>query len=235
MRLFLLPHAGAGATAFRGWADALPETVEVCPVQLPGRENRLREPAFDRWEPLVEALSAAVAPYLDLPWAVFGHSTGAMLGYELARHQRRSGGPMPARLFPSGRRAPQLPRTEPNTWDLPEDEFIDELRLLGGVPAEVLENRELMGLVIPPLRADMAVNELYAYRAEAPLELPVTVYGGDADPRASRAELEAWGEVTTGPFQARIFPGDHFYLFGGSREAVLASLSRDLAESVMGG
>jgi medium-chain acyl-[acyl-carrier-protein] hydrolase len=232
LRLFLLPHAGAGASFFRGWADAFsPQLgVEVCAVQLPGRETRMREPPFDRWEPLVAALSEALVPHLDLPYAVFGHSTGAMVGFELARTYRRSGRPLPVHLFPSGRPAPHLPRML-FTYDLPDEGFIDSVRELGGIPEEVLAHRELMGLVLPILRADMAVNELYEYREEPPLDVPITVYGGLADPRAEVEHLEAWAQHTTAAFRTHIFPGDHFYLTTG-RHQVLDTLARDLAETV---
>jgi medium-chain acyl-[acyl-carrier-protein] hydrolase len=228
LRLFLLPHAGAGASFFRGWADALPPQVEVCPVQLPGRENRLREPPVDRWEPLVAAMSEALVPYLDRPYAVFGHSTGAMLGFEMARSYRRSGKPLPAHLFPSGRPAPHLPRML-FTYDLPEDEFIESVRALGGIPDELLQHRELMALMLPILRADMAVNELYGHREEPPLDVPITAYGGLDDPRAQREHLEAWAQHTTGAFRTRFFPGDHFYLLT-NRHLVLEALTRDLQE-----
>jgi medium-chain acyl-[acyl-carrier-protein] hydrolase len=230
LRLFLLPHAGAGASFFRGWVDAIPPElrVEVCAVQLPGRENRMREKPFDRWEPLVAAMSEALVPYLDLPYAVFGHSTGAMLGFELARTCRRAGRPLPAHLFPSGRPAPHLPRTL-FTWDLPDDQFTESIRELGGIPDEVLQHRELMALMVPILRADMAVNELYEHREEPPLDVPITAYGGLDDPRAEREQLEAWAQHTTGAFRARFFTGDHFYLLS-NRHLVLDALTRDLQE-----
>jgi medium-chain acyl-[acyl-carrier-protein] hydrolase len=188
----------------------------------------MREKPVERWEPLVEAVAGAVAPYLDRPYALFGHSMGAMLAFELARLQRRTGGPLPLHLFPSGRPAPHVPRDE-FTHDLPEPEFVDELRAMGGVPEEVLANRELMGLLLPLLRADMSVNERYEYREEPPLDIPMTAYGGTADHRVSREELEAWERHTTGPFRARFFEGDHFYLQA-KRDAVLAALSADLGQ-----
>jgi medium-chain acyl-[acyl-carrier-protein] hydrolase len=230
LRLFLLPHAGAGASFFRGWVDALPPElrVEVCAVQPPGRENRLREPPVGRWEPLVAAMAEGLVPYLDRPYAVFGHSTGAMLGFELARTCRRAGRPLPAHLFPSGRPAPHLPRML-FTYDLPDDEFIESVRELGGIPDEVLAHRELMALMLPILRADMAVNELYEHREEPPLDVPITAYGGLDDPRAEPEHLEAWAAHTAREFRARFFPGDHFYLLS-DRHQVLEALTRDLQE-----
>lgn len=227
LRLFCLAHAGGGASAFRGWADALPADVEVCPVQLPGRENRIGEPAFDRLEPLVNALAQAIDPWLDLPYALFGHSNGALIGFELARLLRARGRPGPRHLFASGRRAPELPAETAPIHALPEAEFLAELEKLGGLPAPLLEHRELLELLVPTLRADVAIHETYDFRDEAPLECPITAYGGAADPKVSHAQLEAWGRHTAGPFVMRIFPGGHFYLQE-DRPPVLRTLSSDL-------
>ncbi|HEU0299177.1 MAG TPA: thioesterase II family protein [Longimicrobium sp.] len=227
LRLFCLPHAGGGASAFRGWADALPPEVEVCPVQLPGRENRVAEPAFDRVPPLAQALADAVEPLLSLPFALFGHSNGALIGFELARALRARGRPGPVHLFASGRRAPDLPSGRPPTHHLPDAEFLAELQELGGIPPQVLEHPELMAVLLPTLRADVAIHETYEFREQPPLPCPVTAYGGLTDPKVSREQLQAWGRHTGGPFTMRLFPGGHFYLQE-ERTAVLRVLSADL-------
>lgn len=227
LRLLCLPHAGGGASAFRGWADALPADVEVCPVQLPGRENRIAEAPLERLEPLVQALADAVEPYLALPLAVFGHSNGALVGFELARTLRARGLPGPVHLFASGRRAPDLPPDRGPIGHLPEDEMLRELAELGGLPAEMLEHRELLALLVPTLRADVRVHETYEFREQAPLACPITAYGGVADPRVSHEQLAAWERHTAGPFTLRSFPGGHFYLHE-QRASVLRTLSADL-------
>lgn len=228
LRLFCIPHAGGGASAYRGWADALPPEVEVCPVQLPGRENRMAEPAIDRLEPLVEALAEAVGRWSDLPFAVFGHSNGALIAFELARHLRAREARQMAHLFASGRRAPHLPQRTPFLHALPDDAFVREVRALGGTPEEVLAHPELLRLLIPLLRADIALNETYAFRDEPPLDLPLTAYGGIADEKAHRDELEGWARHTARAFVLRLFPGDHFFLHGPARDAVLRALAQDL-------
>lgn len=233
LRLFCLPHAGGGASTFRGWPDALPPSVEVCPVQLPGRENRTSEPPFDRMEPLVEALAGAVLREAGLPFAVFGHSNGALIGFELARWLRRAGAPQPVHLFPSGRRAPDVPRRTPLTHTLPDDEFLADLRALGGIPEEVLAHPELLGMLLPLLRADVALNEMYEYREEPPLELPITAYTGLADAKVTREDVEAWGRHTARAFTVRAFPGGHFFIFS-ERPRVLEMLARDLDGVVRG-
>lgn len=227
LRLFCIAHAGGGASAFRGWADALPAEVEVCPVQPPGRENRIAEPTFDRLPPLVEALAEVMEPFLSLPFAVFGHSYGALVGFELARTLRARGRPGPAHLFASARRAPDLPARNPPIHHLPDDEFLAALRELGGLPAPLLEHQELLSLLLPTLRADMTIHETYAFAEQPPLECPITAYGGMTDPRAHREELQGWGRHTAGPFVLRMFPGGHFYLQE-DRATVLRTLSMDL-------
>jgi medium-chain acyl-[acyl-carrier-protein] hydrolase len=227
LRLLMIPHAGSGASAFRGWAEALPPEIEGCPVQLPGRENRMREPAFDRLPPLVEALAAALERWRDLPYAVLGHSNGALIGFELARHARRTGTPGPVHLFASGRRAPHLPPRQRNVHLLPQAELVEELVALGGMPPQVLEHPELLDLFVPVLRADMALTETREHRDEPPLDTPITALTGTEDAKVSLDEAEAWGLHTRGGFRLHTFPGDHFYLFS-SRERVLPVLSEGL-------
>ncbi|HST60443.1 MAG TPA: thioesterase domain-containing protein [Longimicrobium sp.] len=227
LRLFLLPHAGGGASAFRGWADVLPADVEVCPVQLPGRENRIAETPFDRVEPLTEALADALDGYLDRPFALFGHSNGALMAFELSRLLRARGRPGPAHLFASGRRAPDLPADSDPIHQLPEAEFLGELARLGGLPQPLLEHRELLELMVPLLRADVAIHETYQFTEQAPLDCPITGYGGLADPKVSREQLEGWGRHGAPPFTMRLFPGGHFYLQD-DRAATLRTLSSDL-------
>jgi medium-chain acyl-[acyl-carrier-protein] hydrolase len=229
LRLFCFPYAGGGASAYRGWAASLPADVEVCPVQLPGRESRLREPAFERPEALVAALADALAAHFDLPFAFFGHSMGAMLSFELARELRRRASALPLHLFVSGRRAPQVPAREEDIHDLPEPEFLAKLRELNGTPEEVLQHSELMRLLIPVLRADFAVNETYVFRPEEPLNLGISAFGGLGDLEVSREDIVGWSEHARGPFRLRMLPGDHFFLHC-ARDLVTASVARDLAE-----
>lgn len=228
LRLLLLAHAGGGASAFRGWADAIdaPE-VEVCPVQLPGRENRMREPAYDRLPPLVGALAAALERWRDLPYAVFGHSTGALLGFELARHAARTGVPGPVHLFASGRRAPDLPSRQRDVHRLPDGELVAELQALGGIPQALLDHPELLQLLLPILRADLALTETYTPTPGATIGIPITACNGDRDDKVTADEARAWGRHTTAAFRERTFPGDHFYLFA-RRDLVLPALSADL-------
>ena len=212
MRLFCLPYAGAGASVYGAWPASLPDTVEVCAVQLPGRERRLGEPLFDDVRRLIPALCDGIAPLLNGPFALFGHSLGALLAYETALALRRDRGLSPARLFVSGHRAPHLPRRHPRIHHLPDRAFVDELCRLNGTPAEVLAAPELLELVLPPLRADFRMAETYAPSSGGGLSCPLVALGSTEDERVSLATLEPWREVTSGPFELVMFPGDHFYL-----------------------
>jgi len=218
LRLFCFPHAGGGATAFKGWTERLPRSVIVSPMRAPKRNNMADH---------VAALAAACAPYLGDPFAFFGHSMGAVVAFELARYLRRGNQPLPRLLVVSGARAPQfrrghVPRPEPG-----DAEFIAELRRLEGTPQEVLDNPELMRMILPALRADAAIYRSYIYAEEPPLDCPIRAYGGTQDPNVRREHLEAWSQQTTASFGLRLFPGGHFFLQTG-RQAFLDALAHDL-------
>ena len=227
LRLFCFPYAGGGSSIFRTWPKCLPETIAVCPVELPGRGARLREAPRTRLADLVGEMAEGLSPYLDRPFAFFGHSMGALLGFELARTLRRMGGPLPRHLFVSGHRAPQIPDPGPHVHALPEPAFVAELRRLGGTPPAVLEHEELMQLLLPILRADFALVETYAYAPESPLSCPITALGGREDPEAGPGDLAAWRDQTTGDFSLRMLPGDHFFVHT-AQPLLLAALSHAL-------
>jgi medium-chain acyl-[acyl-carrier-protein] hydrolase len=212
LRLFCFPYAGGGASIYRGWQEALPPEIEVCPVQPPGRENRLSEKRFLRVGPLAEAITEAIRPLTDLPFAFFGHSLGAVVAYETARRLRESGGPGPVQIIVSARRAPGVPPRDEPTYSLPPDEFRAKLEELEGTPEAVLEHPELMELMEPLLRADFELNDTYEPSSGSPLDCPVTVFGGLEDPDVDREHLEPWREITRGAFRLRMFAGGHFFL-----------------------
>ena len=212
MRVFCLPYAGGGAAIYQPWTRLAPPALQVAAIQLPGREHRLAEPAYSDVHALVPPLLDGIRTHLDRPFAIFGHSMGALIAFELARELRRRGMPQPVRLFVSAHRAPHLPDRRPPIHALPGAEFWPALRKLGGTPDEVLEHHELMALVEPMLRADFKLCETYAFREEPPLEIPLSVFGGSEDPGVGRDELEAWSEVTRAPVNVEMFPGDHYYL-----------------------
>src|SRR5215510_9124924 len=197
LKLFCFPYAGGNSQTYRAWPFKLPETVEVHMVNLPGRGTRLREAPITRLAPLVDEVAEAIRPELDKPFAFFGHSMGALIAFELVHQLRKQNHVNPAHLIVSGRGAPHMPKTEPQTHDLPEKEFIEELRRLNGTPTETLEHPELMQLMLPILRADFAICETYTYEDRPLLDCPITALGGLDDSDVTREELAAWRERTT--------------------------------------
>jgi surfactin synthase thioesterase subunit len=226
LRLFCFPYAGGTASLFRPWADELLPEIEVCAVQLPGREHRLAEPPYTRMEPLIEDLAAAISPYLDRPFAFFGHSLGALICFELARRLRTSHDRHPLRLCISAHRAPQLPNPNITIYHLPAEMF---KAVLGheGIPETILQNDELMQALLPILRADFAVYDTYEYSAAPPLACPLSIFGGLEDTRISAASLEAWREQSSSACTLRMIPGNHFFLHS-AQELMLAAIAEDL-------
>lgn len=211
-RLFCIPFAGGGSTAFHGWSRELPADVEVCSVVLPGREWRLRESACADLSALLPALADGLAPHLDRPFALFGHSVGALVAFELTRELRRRAAPAPEHLFVSAFRAPTRANVTRVLHALPEPDLLGELRTYGGIPDAVLASRELLDLVLPTIRADFALHETYVHRPEPPLDTPLTVFGGTRDDKVRPEHLDGWGEQTRARFRQELFDGDHFFL-----------------------
>ena len=222
IQLFCFPYAGAGAAPFAPWQRALPD-VAVRPVRLPGREARLSEPAFASVFPLVESAAEALAPELEQPYALFGHSMGALISFELARHVRRLGLPAPRVVVVSAQPAPHLPLLRPPLYDLPEDEFLVEVERFGGTQPAVLADRELLALLVSTLRADFSVTDTYELPPEPALESPIAMFGGRDDPFAPVETMAAWREHTTRPDGLRLLDGGHFVVHE-QRERFLAQL-----------
>jgi len=234
LRLFCFPYAGGSAIIYRSWADLLPKNLEICPVQLPGRGTRLRDQPFTRLMPMIEALASGLLPYFDRPFAFFGHSMGAAIAFELARHLRKHFQREPEHLFVSGRSAPQIPDPIPCTYDLPDAEFIAELRRLNGTPQEVFDHPELLQLTLPLLRADFAMVQTYRPSPGEPLRSPITAFGGLLDHDVRREYLEAWSKQTADRFSLRMFPGDHFFLQT-SQILLLKAVAQELDHTVAAG
>lgn len=175
LRLFCFPYAGGSAAIFRKWVENIPQTIELCAVEFPGRISQIQTSPLTRIEPLVDAIATALLPYLDKPFAFFGHSMGALVSFEVARLLQTEYNLKPGYLFISGRQAPQIPPHTAPIHNLPEPEFLAQLRRLNGTPAVLLENAELMQILIPILRADFAVLENYTYIDKPPLNCAIAV------------------------------------------------------------
>lgn len=211
-RLFCFPYAGAGASVFRSWAQEAPTGIEVYGIQLPGREFRLREPLLTDVNAVVDAIAPEMADLLDKPFAIFGHSLGALIGFELTRRLQALSLPTPQRLFVSARQAPQVPLEGKQIHLLPEAELKAELRDYAGTPEVVLQDDSLMSLLLPVVRADIGMNETYQYVSELPISCPISAFAGLRDSKVRVASVEAWAEQTTEDFKLHCFDGNHFFL-----------------------
>ncbi|MBD2411998.1 putative thioesterase [Nostoc calcicola FACHB-389] len=227
LRLFCFPYAGGSSAIFRTWSNSLPRNVEVCAVEYPGRGKQINLPPYTRLEALVKAIAPSLIPYLDKPFAFFGHSMGGLISFELTRLLRLEYNLKPFHLFISACRAPQIPRTKPPIHTLPDPELLEELRTLNGTPKAVLENPELMEIFLPILRADFAVLETYIYTPQQPLECPITIFGGWQDKEVSHESLQAWQELGMSTFSLQMLDGDHFFIHS-HQNSLLKLISQEL-------
>ncbi|WP_242277559.1 thioesterase II family protein [Bacillus cereus group sp. BfR-BA-01446] len=226
LRLFCFPYAGGGGSIFREWEKGLPSGVELHTAQLPGREKRFIESPYRSMEELVQEMSEVFGSLRGIPFAFYGHSMGALIAFELACKLYQRYGEMPVHLFLSGKGAPQLEANKLPVYNLPQKEFMEKLICLNGTPREILENRELMELYEPILRADFEVCDTYSYQKGMHLKCPISVFGGLQD-IVSKEDLEAWGEVTNENVRVFMFEGDHFFIFQ-KRDEILHYISKEL-------
>lgn len=231
LRLLCFPYAGGSARIYKDWAAAAPLGIDVLPVQLPGRFNRLQDPAHTELNALIQDMLATLMPILDRPFALFGHSMGALISFEFARVLRERVGLQPMRLFVSGRYAPHLPSPRPPVHQLSDPDLIEELRRLQGTPQEVLEHPQLLEIALPLLRADFQLCETYRYVPKPSLACSITGFAGLQDEHCPPSAVQAWQEQSEGGFDLHVFEGDHFFLhpFESSvRGHVFRSLKADM-------
>jgi len=210
-RLVVLPHAGGSASFYLPLSRALSSRFEVLAVQYPGRQDRRHEPCVSDLVELARSVFEALGPWDTRPVALFGHSMGAVLGFEVARLIESKGGTTPVRLFASGRRAPSRHRDE-SVHLRDDDGLVAELRKLSGTDARILGDEEVLRMALPAIRGDYRAVESYRYRPGPALACPITVFTGDDDPRTTLEEARAWAGHTSGDFELNVYPGGHFFL-----------------------
>jgi len=229
-QLICIPYAGGSAYIFNDWPKHLPDWVQICAIQLPGRGRRIKEPAFTQLSAIVPPLAEALLPYLGRRFAFLGQSMGALISFEVIRELRRIHKLRASHLFVSGCFAPHIPDPNP-LHSLPDQEFIGELKRLQAIAPAALDNSELMQLMLPTLRADCLVTETYAYQNDLPLECPITIFGGTEDTIAKEEDLEQWQRHTNGRFSRYIFPGKHFF-FETAETSILQIVSREIGKTL---
>jgi surfactin synthase thioesterase subunit len=229
MRLFCLPAAGGAASGFHPWREAFGPEIDVVPVQLPGREARLDEDPITSASELIAALTGPMLDHAGERFALFGHCMGALLGYELAHALTEAGRP-PAHLIVSAHRPPALmpvPRKRLNHNLMSDMELGDFLAEQAGAPREILDLPEIMELLLPVVRADLALCQSYLDARRTPLPVPITAFGASAEREITAHVLARWGDLTRAGFRMKIIPGSHDYIYHGvaaMAEALTATL-----------
>lgn len=211
-RLFCFPHAGGSSSFYRPWASfCAANNIELIAIQLPGREKRIHEPPLDNLESIVFMLTKEIVNYLDKPYAIFGHSMGSMVSYEVCKSLIQSNNQVPEHLFLSSCRAPHLTPRKDKIYNLPDDQFITKLRDLNGTPEEILNNTEFRAFFIPMLRSDFKIAETYQGSIDFQLDIPITSLVGEED-TVSIYDILEWEKHTASEFSHLVFTGDHFYI-----------------------
>ncbi|MDM5228721.1 alpha/beta fold hydrolase [Cytobacillus sp. NJ13] len=211
MRILFFPYACGGASIYRTWQNFFSSDIEAIPIQLPGRENRITENPYYSIEELADHLFEILKPLFDRPVALFGHSMGSLISYELSIRMHQSG-IIPAHLFVSAHTAPHKSNRGTQDHLLSDEQLINRLRELSFTPEPVLQNKDLMRLLLPLIRADFAMCENYRFKHNTVLTCPVTVFGGTNDNEVSISELDDWKHYTTSDFSKVVIDGDHFFV-----------------------
>ncbi|MFF8960076.1 thioesterase II family protein [Streptomyces sp. NPDC014894] len=233
IQLVCLPHAGGSASFYFPMSQSLAPAVDVLSVQYPGRQDRRSEPGITDIGVFADRLTEQLVPWLDRPMALFGHSMGAILAFEVTRRLERDHGAAPVRVFASGRRSPASHRHE--TVHLRDDDgIVAEMRELSGTDARILGDEEVLRMVLPAIRTDYTAIENYRAAADDRIDTPITVLTGDADPRTSREEADAWKGHTTGEYDIHRFPGGHFFL-ANHQQSIMKIVSEQLSAAVRQG
>ncbi len=227
LRLFCFPYAGGNATIFGGWAEHLPSGVDLFAIQSPGRGRRFTETPISCLRTKVKELYSEIVPFLDVPSIFVGHSNGALVAFELARELQKNKVGNLNHLILSAKRAPHLPPIKPNLHNLPQEQFIKELKNYDFTPDEVLENEELMELFTPMLRADFSLSETYDFEEDMKLKTPTTLFWGNRDNDIPKDDMLAWQKCIDNPVNFTEFDGGHFFI-DSSKDSFLTELNKIL-------
>lgn len=228
VRLLCFHHAGGSAALYRQWPRLMPPSIEPIAVQLPGRADRFTEPAYDRMTPLIDNLLEVIKPVLDGPFACYGISMGARVAWTLTHALRDRAMPLPARLYLA---CDPGPVTDDGTfaWEGRPDGLEGYVREMGGTPAEVLDQPELLRALLPTLRADLGVLRSNDFHPAIPLDVPIRAFAGVGDPMATPERMDRWRTETTASFELYRLPGGHFlHADGDAERRVVWTIVQDL-------
>lgn len=223
--LFCFPFAGGGASAYNSWIQKMKDKVTVCPIQLPGREDRIMEKPYNNMTDMLDELEETIWEYIRGPYAFWGHSMGGKIAYALEKRMEKRGKTAQCFLV-SGSRIPSIPEPNP-IYHLPDDEFKKALERFEGTPKEILENQELLDFFLPMLRADFTMDETYYDKDLTVLRSPIEAFGGRKDREADEETMKEWGKYTERAFHCHMFEGGHFYIRE-QEEAVLLEIQKCL-------
>lgn len=213
IRLFCFPYAGSSAVVtYKFLVDSLPEEIEVCPVEFPGRGSRMAENLISDIDKAVQLIGAAIPGFLDKPYLFLGHSMGALVAFELSHYLKTNLNSQPLKLYLSAHRAPSIEKDGKMMHILKENEFLDELIKMNGLADEILEHRELLDLMLPVIKNDYKLCETYRFKSKNKLDIPFQIFGGSNDKDVSLEHLKAWNELTSAYIKIEIIEGDHFFL-----------------------
>jgi medium-chain acyl-[acyl-carrier-protein] hydrolase len=211
LRLFCLPYAGGSARMFREWHDWCRPEIEVIALELPGRGQHSKAPLVDRMDVMIERLLPVLDPLLDRPFALFGHSMGALIAFELSRALKATGRRTPLRLFASGMRPPHI-KGQYQIHTLPDRQLVQALQALNGTPAEIISDSSLVEFFLPLMRADLRLAETYRYMPGPLLDHPITVFSGLGDVTAPVDQQGEWQRLTCADCTVRFLEGNHFFI-----------------------
>lgn len=210
-QLFCIPYAGGGASVFRSWKKYLSPKIAAYAIQLPGRETRFSEPPDRDLKTVALAIADAITRTPNLPFAIFGHSLGAAIAYEVTA-QLEAQNRKPLQLFISGRQSPDRKSLRKPIAHLPDEEFIEQLKAYNTTPREIFENSEIVELLLPMLKADFSMAENYQHQINSKLQTPIIALGSKGDIWLSPESIANWANKTHGSFSSHWFEGGHLYL-----------------------
>lgn len=212
LRIICFPYAGGGVSTFQSWVKSIPMNVELVIIQAPGRGERFGEQAYSSMNLLLDDLIRVIPNILNKPYILFGHSLGSRVAFELMNRLKELNYSLPKHFIASGSRGPQHRSLKKPIYNLPNEEFINELKMLNGTPQAVLENKELMELFLPLLAADFKIADTYCYLGNIRFNCQISVFGGEDDVDISLLKLNSWGDLFTTDANVELFPGNHFFI-----------------------